>query len=358
MNMDRSKAIIFCAALLLVMPHRGFSQFFNEIEQVKYDTSYITIYKDELTTRLYLSRKQNGYTLSERLLKPWIQYRTNDNLLLGIGYTYSFLTLNLAVKMPFINKDDDLYGESKYIDLQSHIIFRSYIVDFYLQWNRGYYIANPEDVFPDYSGGLNKPIRGDMRTNVVGLNLQYLFNSDRYSYKASFLQNEFQRKSAGSPIAGIEAYWMLGMSDSVTVGGNIPPSGFLRDRPFNQADIFNAGINGGYAYTFVWRGSLYFSLSTVVGLSGGGNWIHHTSTSETYNTGLTMGLNNTTRISLGYNNASYYVGLSFIRFTMTNQVGEDRNWIGYHTGNIRFNIVKRFITKRPIKALRPDLWVF
>ncbi len=357
-SMDHFKAIMLLAALVSIFPHKGISQIFHGTERVKYDTSYITAYDDELTTRLYLSRKQNGYNLSERLFNPFIKYRTNDNLLLGIGYTYSFMTLNLAVKMPFINKDDDLYGESKYIDLQSHMIFRSYIVDLYLQWNRGYYIQNPADLFPGYGDEPYKPVRGDLRTNVVGLNVQYLFNSERYSYKASFLQNQFQRKSAGSPMVGIEGYWVLGMTDSVMVGGDIPPSGFLRDQPFHQADIFNVGLNGGYAYTFVWRESLYFSLSTAVGLSGGYNWIRNTSTSATYNTGLTLGLSNTTRISLGYNNASWYVGLSLIRFTMTNHVGEDRNWIGYHTGNIRLNLVKRFITKRPIKILRPDLWKF
>ena len=355
--MDRSKVLLFLIALLFILPQNGISQIFGEMKKVKYDTSYITAYKDELTTRIFLSRKQNGYNLSERLYSPWIKYRTNDNLLLGLGYTYSFLTFNLALKMPFINKDDDIYGKSKYIDLQTHFIFRSYIVDFYLQWNKGYYIMNPENVFPDYTE-THRPLRGDMRTNLVGLNLQYLFNSERYSYKASFLQNQFQRRSAGSPILGIEAYWMLGMNDSVTVGGDIPPSGFLGNMPFNQADIFNVGINGGYAYTFVWRESLYFSISSTIGISGGYNWIHNTSSSETNNTGATLGLNNTSRISLGYNNASYYVGLSFIRFSMANHVGEERNWMGYHTGNIRLNFVKRFRTKRAIKILRPDLWTF
>jgi hypothetical protein len=151
---------------------------------------------------------------------------------------------------------------------------------------------------------------------------------------------------------------MLGMSDSLTVGGDIPFSGFLDNQPFNQADILNAGINGGYAYTFVWRESLYFSISSALGLSGGYNWIHNTSASQTYSNGITLGLNNTSRISLGYNNPSYYVGLSFIRFTMATQVGEGQNWMNYHTGNIRLNFVKRFITRRPIKILRPDLWSF
>jgi hypothetical protein len=356
--MNPIRRIVLLQVLLLGTGGYVCSQALVNLEKVKYDTTYITVYKDELTTRLFLSRKQNGYTLSERLLQPWIRYRTNDNLLLGLGYTYSFLTFNLTVKMPFINVDDDLYGRSKTLDLQSHTIFRSYILDFYVQWNKGYYIANPEDIYPGYQWQAERPLRGDMRTNLLGINVQYLFNSSRFSYKASFLQNEFQRKSAGSPIVGVEAYWMLGMSDSATVGGDIPPTGFLDDQAFNQVDILNAGFNGGYAYTFVWRENLYLSLSSVIGLSAGYNWVHDTPSSNTFLSNFTVGWNNSTRISLGYNNPHYYVGLSFISFTMNNRVGEDGNWIGYNTGNIRFNIVKRFITPRPIRILRPDLWTF
>jgi len=343
---------------LVVIPRKSGAQFIEMGETVKYDTNYIAIYKDEITTRLFLARKQNHYNLSDRLLQPWIKYKTNDNLLLGIGYTYSFLTLNLAMKMPFINADDDIYGKSKYIDLQTHAIFSSWIVDLYLQWNRGYYLSNPDDVYEDYSLQGQRPLRGDMRSNLVGINLQYLFNSDRYSYKASFFQNEFQRKSAGSTILGIEAYWMLALTDSATVAGNIPPGGFLNDRPFDQADLLNAGLNGGYAYTFVWKKSLYFSLSSTIGLSGGYNRIHDSNASDTFRSGMSVGFTNSTRISLGYNNPKYYVGLSFISFSMTNRVGEKGEFLGYRTGIIRFNIVKRFITRHPIKILRPDLWIF
>jgi hypothetical protein len=169
----------------------------DKIEQVKLDTNYVEAYKDELTARVFVSRKQNGFNLSERLFSPWLKYRTNDNLLLGVGYTYSFLTLNLAVKMPFINGDDDVYGKSRYLDLNVHTIFRSYIIDFYLQWNKGYFISNPEKVDPAWNSGNGYPLRGDLRTHLLGVNVQHLFNSSRYSYKAAFLQNEFQKAQCG-----------------------------------------------------------------------------------------------------------------------------------------------------------------
>ena len=351
---SHSAAFIITLSVFLVP---ATAQEFSGFEMVKLDTNFVRVYRDELTTRIYLSRKQNGYNLSEGLATPWLRYRTNDNLLLGIGYTYTFLTINLAVKMPFINKDDDIYGKSKYMDLTAHGIFRSTIVDLYLQWNTGYYISNPGNIIPDWEKDQGYPIRGDMRTNILGLNVQYLFNSSRYSYKAAFLQNEFQKRSAGSPIAGIEAHWMLGMTDSLMVPGTIPPFGFLNNAPFNRVDIVNMGINGGYAHTFVWKEKLYLSLSTTIGLSGGNNQVHNTINSTTCCSNFTVGMTSSSRVSLGYNSHHYYVGLSWIHFTMRNRVGDQGNWFAYTTGNIRLNFVRRFNLKRPIKILRPDLWI-
>lgn len=352
------RALIYSGVIIFALSGLNISaQVIEQIEQVKLDTNYVKAYKDELTARIYLSRKQNGYNLSDRLFSPLLKYKTNDNLLIGMGYTYNFLTLNLAVKMPFINQDDDYYGKSSYLDLNIHTIFRSYIVDFYLQWSKGYFLTNPEKVIPDWGTQTTYPIRGDLRTHILGLNVQYLFNSSRYSYKASFLQNEFQRRSAGSPIAGIEAYWMLGMSDSVMVGGNIPPVGFLDNNPFNQVDMANVGVNGGYAYTFVMREKLFLSLSTIFGISGGYNQVHYTDNSITLRSGLTAGVTNSTRISLGVNSKQYYIGLSYIRFSMANMSPGYADWFSYNTGNIRINLVRRFQLKRSITVLRPDLWI-
>lgn len=326
---------------------------------VQVDTNYIEVYKDELTTRLYISRKQNGYSLSDRFYQPWINYKTNDNILLGMGYTYSFLTINLGLKIPFVNQDDELYGKSKYVDLHTNFLFRSYIVDLYLQWNSGYYLSNPEKVYPYWDKSEEiMPQRGDMRTNIVGLNVQRLFNSERYSYKASFWQNEFQKRSAGTAIVGVEAYWMLGMTDSLMVDGSIPSSGFMGDIPFNQNDILNMGLNGGYAYTFVWNEKLYLSLWTMFGLSGAYQRIHYTPASFTLSKGISVGLTNNTKISLGFNSKKYYVGLSYNRFSMTTLASSYGDWFSYNTGHIRINFVKRILLKRSIKILRPDLWIF
>jgi hypothetical protein len=352
-------AIRFCLFLfvLTLFSQSGYGQLFDDSAHLKYDTNYIKVYKDELTSRIFLSRKQNGISLSEKLLKPGLKYKTNDNLLLGLGYTYSFLNINLAVKMPFVNSDDDIYGKSEYLDLSIQTYFRNFIFGTYLQWSRGYYLSNPEDF---QSGSINEipmQIRGDMRTNLIGLRIEYLFNSTRYSYKASFLQKEFQKKSAGSPIAGVEAYWVLCMADSAISPYTDLGYIYVSENPYNQVDLFNFGINGGYAYTFVWNELLYISMASTIGLAGGYNIVHNTWDYNTLNDGFSVGVTNNTKISVGFNNNNYYVGLSFVRYSVSQLMGTSGDWMTYWNGFIRFNVVKRFNLKRTIKILRPDLWI-
>jgi len=348
------------AMLLLVLTQAGQAQIFDTTTQLRYDTNYIKVYKDELTTRIFLGRNQNGYTLSEKLFDPGLKYRTNDKLKIGMGYTYSFLNINLAVNMPFVNDDDDIYGESKYTDLSFQFSFREFICDLWFQWNRGFYLANPEDYHPVPSDDYTYPIRGDMRTSLIGANITYLFNSERYSYKASFLQNEFQKRSAGTPIVGIEGYWNLALADSSISTYSFPGAvvNFVDDEGFNQADLINVGFNGGYAYTFVWDERLYVSLASTIGISGAYHIIHNTELSYTSYEGMAVGLTNNSKVSIGFNSNEYYVGISFVRFSMSQLIGSTGDWINYSSGSIRFNVVKRFNLKRTIKILRPDLWIF
>ena len=355
--MKKAIRFILFLVVLILFSQSGYSQLFDESNRLKYDTNYIKVYKDELTSRVFLARKQNGISISEKLLKPGLQYKTNDNLLLGLGYTYSFLNINLAVNVPFINSDDEKYGESKYLDLSIQTNFRSFMIDLYLQWNSGYYLSNPEDFKEIHVQGAPLPIRGDLRTTLIGTSVQYLFNSERYSYKASFLQNEFQKRSAGTPIVGAEAYWLLAMADTALSPYTHLGHVYVSEDPYNQTDLFNFGVNGGYAYTFVWNELLYISLASTLGLAGGYHTVHNTWDYNTLNEGLSVGVTNNTKISVGFNNNAYYVGLSFVRYSISQFIGTEGDWMTYWSGNIRFNVVKRFNLKRTIRILRPDLWI-
>lgn len=348
----------FVLILLILQGNKISAQLFDEAHLQRYDTNYVSIYKDELTTRVFLSHKQNSYNLSESLYSQWLQYRTSGQYQIGIGYTYSFLTLNLAIELPFVYKDSEKYGDSRYLNMDVRTDFRNMMVNIYLQWTRGYYLSNYND-FPDLAGAYTGfPVRNDIRTSIIGINIQHLFKSERYSHKASFLQNQFQKRSAGSPVLGFEAYWMLGMADSIIIPSSLDRFNFAGGVDFNQADIISAGLNAGYSHTFVIRERLYLSLSSAWGIAAGTCILNNTATSELNRSGLTMGVTNHNQVSMGYNRNSFYTGISLTNFNIHQNFSFKNGWFKYSTTNIRLSVVKRFKLHRPIRILRPDLWIF
>ena len=320
------------------------------------DPAYVEVYRDELTARAIITRNQTALHLGMQPWKPSVRYKSNDQMMTGVGLTYSFLTLNVAARLPFLNRDDADFGISKSINLQAHTLFRKYIVDLYLQRTKGFYLANPGYLYAQWTQDMGYPLRGDLRVSTMGANVQYLFNSNRFSYKASFVQNELQKRSAGSPLAGVEAFWILAMADSSLVPADVPVSPFQHHISYDQVEKIGMGLNGGYAYTFVWNKALFISLSSSLGVSTGYQYLHSSSGSFTLQDQWSMGVSNHSRIALGVNSARYYVGLSYLFYGISSKVIGDLDWINRQTSQVRFHVVRRFRLNRSIRALRPDLW--
>ncbi len=80
------------------------------------DTSYITDLTQDLTVRLYGSKKYTGYRLRDWKAKESLVYRPNGPLNFGFGFNYKYLGINFGFNLPFVNKND-LNGETKFIDL-------------------------------------------------------------------------------------------------------------------------------------------------------------------------------------------------------------------------------------------------
>src|SRR5690349_1267228 len=95
------------------------------------DTAYVSDYTQDLAVRLYGSRKYTYYDMIDKAVDTKAFYRPNANINLGFGVNYKFIGINIGIKLPFLNDDDDRYGKTKLIDLQSHLYLRKMVVDFY-----------------------------------------------------------------------------------------------------------------------------------------------------------------------------------------------------------------------------------
>lgn len=311
------------------------------------DTAYIEDHTEDITGRLYGSRKYTKFDILDRKQKKDILYRPNTPFNIGFGANYRFVGINLGFNLPFINRHNDKFGKTKYIDLQSHIYLRKIVVDFYGQYYKGYYVANPQEVFGKAYAAQNPyPQRPDIRNIDFGLNVQYIFNDKRFSYRAPNLQNEYQKKSAGSFIVGGEMFLGRVKGDSSLIPSNMADTNFLRDEHYYKTGISSLAANVGYAYTFVLQQHFFLSLSLTAGLGGNVTSLYMESGEISRKVGLQF--SNTVRASLGYNSSRYFAGVHYVGMNIRSGMPIPHTYQTFGTGNFRVSLVRRFALKKPL----------
>ncbi|RYE24927.1 MAG: DUF4421 domain-containing protein [Sphingobacteriales bacterium] len=310
------------------------------------DTNYIEDLSDMLALRLYGSNKFTGYKLGQFGNSERLVYRPNSNMNIGFGGTYKFLTINIGFPAPGINNDRDKFGKTKYLDLQSYVYLRKLTVDLYAQFYSGYYLAN-RDALTTYPGIDSYMHRPDIKTKTVGATVEYIFNDKKFSYRAAFLQNEWQKKSAGSFIAGGGFHYVNMQADSSVITATVSDPNFFNGVGFNKTGFVNLTANAGYAHTFVIAKHFFIMGEVLAGV--GGNYTSLTDTKfDTPLQGFGLNLSGTFRLAAGYNSERYFVGLHCVDYMTYNAAPIHDSWQAYEAGNLRFSIVKRFTVRKPL----------
>jgi hypothetical protein len=295
-----------------------------------YDSTYFRKYADQITCRFYFSRKYTRLLIGNKESGFELDYRPNTTLNMGVGATYKSLTINIAYGFPFLNQTADR-AKTRYLDLQAHIYGNKFNVDFFGQLYNGLYL-NPRG-----KGTLNNSyyVRPDLKLREVGLSCEYVFNHRRFSYRASYLQNEWQRKSAGTFLLGAEAFVGWAYADSSVFPTRIPLANAPRA---TQVQFYEFGPNAGYAYNLVIAKHFFISGAFSVGFD-----YNRTSYWSTIKTTTVEGFspNTNLRFFAGYNSAR-----NALSFTYTSSVvsllAVTSYYISINTGNIRFNYIRRF----------------
>ncbi|CAN5582952.1 hypothetical protein BH11BAC2_BH11BAC2_13190 [soil metagenome] len=305
---------------------------FAQNVQAQIDTLYCTSYAKLVTGRLYLSQKYSRLNIRNSKENYNLAYLPNTNLNFGIGATYKWATLNLAYGFPFINPDREK-GKTNYLDLQAHFYGSKVTVDFFGQFYRGYYL-NPKGTFADKDLYY---IRPDIKINTIGTSVQYVFNNKRFSYRAAFLQNEWQRKSCGSVIAGGEIHFGSIQADSSIVPAQANPTGTIKR--MTRFNYFEIGPNIGYAYTLVIHKNFFLTGSLALSF----DYVTNTALGDDVPV-KTNGFSPNTfvRFFAGYNSSLYAFSLSFVNSDVSLSTSSAATSVGISTGNFRMNYVKRF----------------
>lgn len=323
--------LVFCLTVVL----ESFGQF-------EPDTTYFENYPDQLTTRFYTSRKYTSFLVRDQVTDQSYRFEPNSTLNLGIGATYDDFTLNLAYGFGFMNPDRGT-GKTRYLDLQAHMYPNKFVIDFFGQFYKGYYLlddlrAGEDEIF----------ILPEMRMRQVGLNIQYLVNGEQLSLKAAFLQSAWQKKSAGSLVVGMEGYGSRVSNDGLI----LPPSPeLLEQRNFDRIASIDFGPNVGYVHTLVFAKHFFITgmLSTNLAVNRVAMDIEGV---REVNWGMSPNI--FWRGFVGYNSDRWSINANYVQNRVRNQTINDMESV-FLVGNYRFNFVYRFI---PGPKLQPKLDFF
>lgn len=330
--------------LLIALMLNGFSSSHAQRRaQLPVDTAYVRLYPLHLVGRVYFSQKYTHVDLLPPSGAARLKYRPNTSLNLGVGATYGPFTLNLAYGFGFLNPDAGK-GRTRYLDLQSHVYTRQWVIDGFGQFYTGYHLVPRGFATGDPAAYYHRP---DARLRFFGASAYRLFNPRRFSYRAALVQNEWQKRSAGSWLVGAE--WSAGTfrGDSSLVPGRVVG---LYPRPLvREVRFLRLGPGAGYAHTVVFRKNIFVMASLTANL----NLSFNHETSEAGQTrAVSLRPNALYRVVAGYSNGRYNANLAWVNSTTA--VGSADLAYGYRmrTGNFRLTVARLFVPGKRLRKLR------
>lgn len=307
----------------------------------QYDSTYYVSYDHLITSRFYFSKKYTSLKLRNTRENYNATFRPNTTLNMGVGATYKWATLNLAYGFGFLNPERGR-GKTKYLDLQFHSYGRKFIADVFGQFYRGFYLTSKSTNNP----ATEYYLRPDLYVNQVGASVQYILNHKKFSYRASFLQSEWQKKSAGTFIFGVEVYGGRVKADSTIIPTMV--NNEEADRDIQLLRFFEFGPNAGYAYTWVIKKHFFLTGSASISLDYGVNTISDKN-GKTKANGISP--NTFLRFFGGYNSDRWAISLIYVTNGVSLATESIERQIILNTGNFRVNYIYRFAPSKKAKRL-------
>jgi hypothetical protein len=303
---------------------------------------YYTSFEEQITTRLYLAKKYTSLILDGEPDIQSLRYRPNSLTTMGVNASYKSLSLSLGTGFGFLNPNKDEKGKTRSFDFQTHLYTQDWVTDIYAQFYKGYYLSTGG---PAGTADKNYYKRPDIKVNLIGASVYRLLNGERFSYRAGFLQNEWQKKSAGSVLLGAEIYYGSMKGDSALVPSHL--NSFYPQQGIHRVRLIELGPGAGYAYTAVWNEDLFLTGSATINADI--SMVKESSASGSLNR-TSVSPNATLRAVAGYNSEEWAFTISWLH-NATNAKGKSSNYeYGIKTGDFRITIAKRFTPGNKLKG--------
>lgn len=314
----------------------------NPVDSTTVTDRYID-HSNQLLLKVMSVVKSNDLEIVNKNNEQSISLKPYGISSLGFGFNYKWLGLSIAFGLPATPEEEEIYGKTKRFDFQLNIYSKKFVIDVFSQQYSGYHVANPTELIPNWNDSIF-PKRESMETISMGIGGYYVFNYKKLSYKAAYVRNAVQKKSAGSFLLGgfyNLDYGGFPRGDTSSFVPDYFPKEVQDSLPIDAYMSRSVGVSFGYTYTFVFFKRFFINLSLLPGVGSksltvykSGEEIKETSPAGRFNA----------RVALGYENKHFLIGLTSNTVTGTFEFQDYE--IKPSTSNVKFFIAKRFNLKK------------
>ena len=205
----------------------------NNYFRSKYDTNYVVRPKEKWLLRAMVNQTGNYIHAKGTVNDIWSKYdlHTKKNTTIGLEVNYCDLAVSLSLNPAKMRGDYD--------DYEFNFEYHGNRISFDVNYQRATSLTGDVKL-----GDMDHLDEEGLRMNIVNVAAYYSFNHRRFSFPAALYQNYYQRRSAGS--------WLAGASFQ---GGSIKTTDALIERSPKAPDVHltfaNFAIGGGYGYNLV-----------------------------------------------------------------------------------------------------------
>lgn len=262
------------------------------------DSLYVVGFQRRNDVRIHYTPQQYVLSYGSKHAKSGSGQFSNVVELVGGGFTYKFLDLDLSFSLP----------QSKILQtgVQNLSQFRLSGSFSSRKWSvRGYWLQSTGLVASDASGQFISGPSIDVLN--IGIPITYYFNYRKYSFRMAAYQSETQRRSAGSFLVRMEPFFRrLGVGNSPIV----PPGQDTPTRYGEQANLKYAYAPGvtlqpGYGYNWVGADGKWF-VSPMV-FAGGGVAVNVFKGNGLEKKNINLEWKGSAVLNVGYNGPRWYI---------------------------------------------------
>ncbi|MGM8363078.1 DUF4421 domain-containing protein [Flavobacterium sp. ARAG 55.4] len=248
---------------------------------------YIQLYEDDIKTRLGFSNSFNSFHIKDKNSNLDFTLSPNQRVRTTFTFMYKFIEFDLGYTPEFIrfNKDNESNGKTTFYNFSTRLYLGKWMQSIDYSKTKGFYV-DKDDIGID-----ENLLFSDFQVRKFGGSTSYIFNPN-FSFRAVFLQSEWQKKSAGSFVPGISYYF-------TRIKNNTPSED-------NSIDI---AAGPGYYYNWV----INKKFLIAAGAYGG---VGYNNTKTTYTDGTAdekvdgLSLQAQLSLNIGYNSERFYTGVT------------------------------------------------